>query len=595
MIPQLLNPTPGMPRTDYPRPQWVRENWFCLNGTWDFAFDFGVSGETRGMVTGDDYPLTIMVPFCPESKLSGIGYTDFIPAVWYKKNVVLDRLPGGHAILHFGAVDYETKVWVNGIFCGSHRGGYTSFEFDVTQALRVGDNTIVVYARDDQRSGKQATGKQSQEYKSYACSYTRTTGIWQTVWMELVGEGYMASAKMEPHAADGALDAAINLVGAKSGDRVRLKASHGGKPMGETEAMVVGDKATARLAVEEIHLWNPGAPELYDLTLELLRDGRVIDRVESYFGLRDVTLSDRALKINGKPVYMRMILDQGFNPDGVYTAPEDAFLKRDIELSMDLGFNGARLHQRIFEERTLYWADKLGYLLWSEWIGGVDCSDMQALPYNLPEWMENVRRDYNHPSVIGWCVFNETYHAMRLDEEVTRTMYQVTKAMDPYRPVIDASGGVHYDTDMFDVHDYEQDPEKLADYLAPMLTDESYFHSPIGRYRGNAPIRPEEYKGQPYWVSECGGTFWNPALANGEEGWGYGDGPKTEEEFAARYEGLMEVLRSHPRVCGFCYTQLTDIEQEQNGLYFYDRSRKFSDWVYDRIRKANRKIAKIEE
>lgn len=595
MIPQLLNPTPGMPRTDYPRPQWVRENWLCLNGTWDFAFDFGVSGEARGMVTGDDYPLAIMVPFCPESKLSGIGYTDFIPAVWYKKNVVLDQLPGGHAILHFGAVDYETKVWVNGIFCGSHRGGYTSFELDITQALRVGDNTIVVYARDDQRSGKQATGKQSQEYKSYACSYTRTTGIWQTVWMELVGEGYMASAKMEPHAADGALDAAINLVGAKSGDRVRLKASHGGKPMGETEAMVVGDKATARLAVEEIHLWNPGAPELYDLTLELLRDGRVIDRVESYFGLRDVTLSDRALKINGKPVYMRMILDQGFNPDGVYTAPEDAFLKRDIELSMDLGFNGARLHQRIFEERTLYWADKLGYLLWSEWIGGVDCSDMQALPYNLPEWMENVRRDYNHPSVIGWCVFNETYHAMRLDEDVTRTMYQVTKAMDPYRPVIDASGGVHYDTDMFDVHDYEQDPEKLADYLAPMLTDESYFHSPIGRYRGNAPIRPEEYKGQPYWVSECGGTFWNPTLANGEEGWGYGDGPKTEEEFAARYEGLMEVLRSHPRVCGFCYTQLTDIEQEQNGLYFYDRSRKFSGWVYDRIREANRGIAKIEE
>ncbi|MBR5868891.1 MAG: beta-galactosidase [Clostridia bacterium] len=584
-----------MPRTDYPRPQWMRENWLCLNGEWNFAFDFGVSGEARGMVTGEEYPLTITVPFCPESKLSGIGHIDFIPAVWYKKTVNLEEIPEGHAILHFGAVDYETKVWVNGIFCGSHRGGYTSFALDVTRALRVGDNTIVVFARDDQRSGKQATGKQSAEYKSYACSYTRTTGIWQTVWMEFVGEGYMASAKMEPHAADGVLDAIINLVGAKNGDKVRLTAQYDGRPVGSAEAMVVGDKATARLEVEEIHLWNPGAPELYDLTLELVRDGGVIDQVESYFGLRDVTLSNRALLVNGKPVFMRMILDQGFNPDGIYTAPEDAFLKRDIELSMDLGFNGARLHQRIFEERTLYWADKLGYLLWSEWIGGVDCSDMQALPHNLPEWMENVNRDYNHPSVIGWCVFNETYHAMRLDENVTRTMYHVTKAMDPYRPVIDASGGVHYDTDMFDVHDYEQDPEKLAEYLAPMLTDEKYFHSPIGRYRGNAPVRPEEYKGQPYWVSECGGTFRNPALANGEDGWGYGDGPKTEEEFASRYEGLMEVLLSHPRVCGFCYTQLTDIEQEQNGLYFYDRSRKLPDWVYDRIREANRKVAKIEE
>lgn len=597
MQPNLLNPTEGMPRTDYPRPQWVRRDWMCLNGEWQFAFDFGTTGEARGMVDGGEYPLTIQVPFCPESRLSGIGYIDFIPAVWYKRIITLSEVPTGHALLHFGAVDYETKVWVNGIFCGEHKGGYTSFEMDITKALRVGENTIVVFAKDDQLSGKQATGKQSKEYRSYACSYTRTTGIWQTVWLEFVPEKYMRRAKMEPHAADGALDVVIEGMNTVDGDRVRLSAFYRGRPVGSTEAGLVGGKAPARLLVDEIHLWNPGEPELYDLTLELLdgKTGAELDRVDSYFALRDVTLSDRALKINGRPVYLRMILDQGFHPDGIYTAPNDAALKHDIELAMELGFNGARLHQRIFEERTLYWADKLGYLVWSEWIGGVNCSSMDGVTYNLPEWMENVSRDYNHPAIIGWCVFNETYHAMRLEENVTKTLYHVTKAIDPYRPVIDASGGVHFDTDMFDVHDYEQDPEKLAGYLAPMLEDAQAFHSPIGRYRGNAPTRPEEYKGQPYWVSECGGTFWNPALANGESGWGYGEGPKTEEEFASRYEGIIRVLMSHPRVCGFCYTQLTDIEQEQNGLYYYDRSRKFADEVYDRIREANLKLAAIEE
>ena len=210
--------------------------------------------------------------------------------------------------------------------------------------------------------------------------------------------------------------------------------------------------------------------------------------------------------------------------------------------------------------------------------------------------MEIVNSHYNHPAVVGWCPYNETYHCLVLHEECHKAIYRITKALDPYRPVIDASGGVHYETDMFDVHDYEQDPVKLAQYLEPMLSNDSYYHSPIPRYRGNNPIRIEKYHGQPYWVSEYGGTFWNPQVANdGKKAWGYGKAPRTEEEFAARYEGLTEVLLSHPRVCGFCYTQLTDVEQEQNGLYFYDRTRKFADEIYDRIREVNKKTAAIEE
>ena len=583
-----------IPRSEHPRPQWVRENWMCLNGTWDFAFDFGKSGKARGMVENGDYPLQILVPFCPESKLSGIGYTDFIPAVWYRRTMTLAELPDGRALLHFGAVDFDCTVWVNGILCGNHKGGYTAFEMDITHALQQGENTIVVYAVDDQLSMRQARGKQCDSYRSGGCSYTRTTGIYQTVWLELVPDRYLARAQMTPHGADGALDVCVFAEHALQGDRVRLTAMYHGKTVGSCVSHITGKIANARLAVDDIHLWNAGAPELYDLKIELI-DGadQTVDSVCSYFALRDVALNDRALTINGKPVFMRMLLDQGFYPDGVYTAPADADLKRDIELSMELGFNGARFHFRVFDDRSLYWADRLGYLVWGEHAIR-DVGGPQGFCDFLPEWMETVAQYYNHPCVIGWICANETYHNMVLDEQVVRMLYRVTKTLDASRPVIDASGGIHYETDLFDVHDYDQNPASLAESLRPMQEDATAFHSPIPRYRGKAPIREETYCGQPYWISECGGTFW--AAANKpKNGWGYGDTPSNEEAFAKRYEELIAVMASHPRVCGFCYTQLTDVEQEQNGLYCYDRSPKFSPATYARIRMANEQQAAVEK
>ena len=589
-----MKSAPNIPRGEHPRPQWLRQSWQSLNGTWDFAFDFGVSGEARGMAAGGEYPLKITVPFCPESRLSGIGHTDFIPAVWYRRTITVDDPGKGRTILHFGAVDYLTKIWVNGQLCGTHKGGYTAFEVDITKALRPGENTLVVYAEDDLRSGRQPFGKQCHLYHSAGCSYTRTTGIWQSVWMEFVPDKYLADAKMTPHAADGAVEISVRLSESSGGDILKLTAFYNGKAVGSTQATFTGTRAAARLAVDEIHLWDVGKPELYDLTLELIdrASGETLDRVSSYFALRDIAFDRKGLTINGKPVFMRLILDQGFNPEGIYTAPTAEFLKKDIELTMALGFNGARFHQRVFEDLSLYYADSLGYLVWVEQGSGIPMGSAQAIEDFLPEWLEIVKQHYNHPCVIGWCPLNETYHEMALDPETHRILYRVTKELDDYRPVIDASGGVHYDTDMFDVHDYEQDPAKLAADLERMKEEPDYFHSPIPRYRGKAPIRIEEYKGQPYWVSEYGGTFWNPAV---QGGWGYGDAPRSEEEFAARYEGLTHVLLSHPRICGFCYAQLTDIEQEQNGLYFYDRSRKFADQVYDRIRKANLETAFIEE
>lgn len=574
----------NIPRPEFPRPQLVRDTWMNLNGKWDFLFDFGNSGCARGLMNEDVFDCgdirEIMVPFCPESRLSGIGYTDFIAAVWYRRHFeISEKQLRGRILLHFGAVDYRCAVWINGREVGSHRGGYSSFTFDITDAAAVGDNVIVVYAADDLRSMTQPYGKQSVSYHSQGCSYTRTTGIWQTVWLEFVPESYIEKLKITPFPVDGKVRIDARIHGAGT---LRARALYGGKDVGSACAETVYGNASVEMKLNELHLWNVGKPELYDLELTLGDDS-----VMSYFGMRSVELQPDGLYINGKPVFMRLILDQGFNPEGIYTAPSDEFLERDIELSMELGFNGARLHQRVFEERSLYWADRLGYIVWGEYASTERVQDARGVGDFLPEWLEVLERDYSHPAIIGWCPENETYWRRGVTSICEEIYYQVTKQIDPYRPVIDASGGVHYRTDMFDIHEYDQDVESFRKKFAVMTDDKTTVHNPPHTYE----IQLEKYEGQPYWVSEYGGALWNPV----NNGWGYGATPKTEEEFAERYRGLTSVLMEHPRICGFCYTQLTDIEQEQNGLYAYDRSRKFSDAVYEIIKETNTKKAAIEK
>lgn len=581
----------NMPRPEHPRPQFVRQSWMNLNGTWDFQFDFGLSGIDRRLFADNNFDTgdvrKINVPYCPESPLSGIGYTDFIPAVWYRRTVTLmpEQL-SGRVLIHFGAVDFHAILWVNGQKAGEHKGGYASFTMDITALVHEGENTLVVYAKDTFREGRQSFGKQCLDYHSAVCSYTRTTGIWQTVWLEFVPQTYIRYTKITPFPADSCAQIDLEVSG---NGHVTAEAFYNGKSVGQAAATAVGYGVSFRLPVSEVHLWDVGQPALYDLVLTLTDEAGTTDRLESYFGLRTVEIRPDALYLNGKPLFMRTILDQGFNPEGIYTAPSDEFLRRDIELSMELGFNGARLHQRVFEERTLYWADKLGYIVWGEYASGTELHDLTGVGDFLPEWLETVRRDYSHPAIIGWCPQNETYWAQGINSSCLEVFYQMTKLIDPYRPVIDSSGGMHYTTDMFDIHDYDQNPESLKANLDKMVDDPTYFHNPVH----NWPLRDMQYKGQPYWISEYGGTYWNPTEK--EAGWGYGDGPKTEEEFGARYAGLTKVLLGCPRVCGFCYTQLTDIEQEKNGLYYYDRTPKFSPAIYDRIREANQTRAAIEQ
>ncbi|MCD6333746.1 MAG: beta-galactosidase [Candidatus Latescibacteria bacterium] len=579
----------SIPRPEFPRPQWVREEWVNLNGTWQFERDPGRSGEQRGLPTADRLSGEIVVPFPPESALSGVACKDFMPSVWYRRTVTIpERWRHRRIRLHFGAIDYKARVWINGREAGSHRGGYTPFALEITDFLKAGKNGIVVCAEDDTRSPLQPSGKQSSQYHSHGCSYTRVTGIWQTVWLEAVPETYLAEAKLTPDLEGARLFIEAKVDGPAKGMTLIATAFADGVEVGRTHAVCVGNRATAVIELSGVRAWSPEDPFLYDLDLRLEQAGHPVDRVRSYFGLRSIALDPPAILLNGKPAFQRLVLDQGYYPDGIYTAPSDEALKRDIEISLGLGFNGARLHQKVFEPRFLYWADRLGYLVWGEFGSwGLDVRRPEALGRFTTEWMEVLGRDYNHPSLVGWCPFNETGPGRGQNPETLRTVYRLTKMFDATRPVIDTSGYTHVATDVYDAHDYDQNPETFAQRHRPFAEGKPPFR--------NYPDTDAPYRGQPYFISEYGGIWWKPGQNEEDSAWGYGgkEGrPKSEEEFLSRYRGLTEVLLRHPRMCGFCYTQLYDVEQEVNGLYTYDRQAKFDP---EKIRAVNSQRAAIEE
>lgn len=557
----------------------VRESWMNLNGEWDFAFDFSDSGIEKKFYNRKELDQKIIVPFCPESELSGIGFKDFMQAVWYHKSVVLTKEQiAGRVLLHFGAVDYECHVWVNGTEAGVHKGGYSSFAFDITKLVTEGVNELNVYAKDDLRTARQPRGKQSAEYASHGCEYTRTTGIWQTVWLEFVPESYIEKVQYYPNIAEQTVT--IKAV-VRGNGTLTAEAFYEGKSCGSAQAQATAGNALLTLPLSELHLWEAGQGRLYDLKLTFGPDS-----VNSYFGMREVCIDGEKVLINGKPVFQRLILDQGFYPDGIYTAPSDEALQNDIRLSLAAGFNGARLHEKVFEERFLYHCDRLGYIVWGEQANwGLNHALLDGLKIFLPEWMEVLERDFNHPAIVGWCPFNETwdYNGHRQDNDLLANVYRMTKLYDTTRPCIDTSGNYHVVTDIYDLHDYEQDPEIFS------ATYEGFAKG--GDLVDNHADRQTPVKGVPVFISEYGGIKWDVEGVY-EQGWGYGNGPKTIEEFISRYKGLTDALLDNPRMFGFCYTQLYDVELELNGLYTYSRKPKFD---MDVIKAITSRKAAIEE
>lgn len=572
-----------IPRNEHPNPNFKRENYKILNGEWEFEFDFGNSGVNREMFKNSSvFSKKITVPFCVESELSGIGYKDFIPAVWYRKtiNITKEQLENRVFII-FGAVDFHAKLFVNEVEAGEHFGGYTSFRIELTKYLKEGENTLTLYVEDDTRSFMQARGKQSEEFYSHGCDYTRTTGIWQTVYLEFVKNDYIKNFKVYPNIENATLTITADLVG--KGD-FKATAFWDGKEVGVAESKVLGQTVTVTLNLTEKHLWEVGKGGLYSLTLNFADD-----EVTSYFGLREVDLSDCVCKINGKPVFQRLILDQGFYPDGIYTAPTKEALKNDILLSMKVGFNGARLHQKIFEPLFLHYCDELGYIVWGEhgnW--GLNWTKFESLRYFLLEIEEEIERDFNHPSIIGWCPYNETWEIDRAfqDADVLRIVYRTVKALDKTRPCIDTSGNYHVETDIFDVHDYEQDYKIFKENYDKLFKEnELYDRFPDKQH----------WNGEPVFMSEYGGirvVHQDVNVENTKEAWGYGNAARSLEEFYERYDGLTTALIDNPKMLGFCYTQLTDVEQELNGIYYYDRTEKFDA---ERLYKINTKVAAIEK
>lgn len=595
-----------LPRPEHPRPQFVRAHWMNLNGAWQFEIDPGDSGFPRAVhkreLTGE-----IVVPFCPESTLSGIGNTDFMNALWYRRVVQVPEQiewEGKRLLLHFQAVDYDATVWVNGQELARHRGGFTPFTVDCGVVHAGQKLTVVVRARDDHRQSK-PMGKQSSAYANAGCHYTRTTGIWQTVWMEPVSPtAHLLRPRVTPDRANRRFNIACLIAGNRTNLRLRTTLADAAGVI-TTVVSPAGDDFYPSISLdvptERLRLWSPADPHLYTLRFELLNEfDEVIDAADGYAGLRSVTIDGMAVKINGETLFQRLVLDQGYYPDGILTAPDDQALIDDIRLSMEAGFNGARLHQKVFEERFLYHADRLGYLVWGEfgdW--GPGPNDDRFTATFTTQWMEVLERDYNHPSIVGWCPCNETHDndADRITrhDDVMRGMWLAAKLLDTTRPVLDTSGYTHRiaESDVYDAHNYTQDPAKFAMEMRGLADGDPYYngHPALTKERS---LRQVLWRGQPYFCSEFGGIWWNEKAAcdpTRKNSWGYGTACTSIEEVYARFAGLCNVLLDNPQMFGYCYTQLTDVYQEENGIYDFNRKPKFD---LARIRAIQTRPAAIE-
>lgn len=563
----------NLPRPEYPRPQFERTQWLNLNGPWSYTFDFGNSGKARGFMESKGFNERITVPFCPESRLSGVEHLDFINNMWYHRLITIPvEWANKKVILHFGAVYYKTEVYIDGQFAGRHFGGTSSFEFDITALIMPGKPAnLVVYVNDDLRSGKQPGGKQCSGYFSEGCSYTRVTGIWQTVWLEAVSRFGLKQVHTIPDIDQNQLVVHPSFYNQSNSHNLIIRLKDGDRIVAE-KTVKANNYSVVVLPVKNLKTWSPENPFLYNLEMVVTDDQKqVIDEVKSYVGMRKVHIEGNRIFLNNKPYYQRLVLDQGFYPDGIWTAPTDIALKHDIELSIQAGFNGARLHQKVFEERYHYWADKLGYLTWGEsssW--GLDINDEAAARNFIAEWSEIVLRDRNYPSIVTWTPFNETWSPSQEQyPRMVQDIYKVTKEIDPTRPINDASGDSHVVTDIWSVHNYEQNPERLSEILSQGKNGNFFTN-----YRKN-PF--SKYSGQPYLLDEFGGISCATVqkAKSHQPSWGYGESPKDPEEFYTRLAGQVNAILQVETVCGFCYTQLTDVEQEQNGIYFYDRSSKF--------------------
>jgi beta-galactosidase/beta-glucuronidase len=567
-----------------PRPQLHRRGWISLDGSWEFAIDDGGTISDPRQV---QWTSTIEVPFAPETPRSGINNTTLFRSCWYRRSIRVPPSadPESRVLLHFGAVDYKATVWANGSLVGMHEGGYTPFTCDLTGVLAAGDVCeLIVRAEDDPGDLEKPRGKQDWMREPHSIWYPRTTGIWQTVWLERVPVTWIDEIRWTPNLERWEIGCAVWCDGWR-GDalRLRVRLTVDGQLLAEDVYAMTTAELHRRIALSDPGiddsrndlLWNPGWPQLIDAELTLEdQDGRVIDRVRSYTALRSVAVDGNRFILNGRPYVLRMVLDQGYWPESGLTAPDEDALRRDVELAKAMGFNGVRKHQKIEDPRYLYWADHLGLLVWGEMPSAYRFTK-DSIQRTTREWMEAITRDYSHPCIISWVPFNESWGVPNLpnspaERHYVRGLYHLTKTLDPTRPVVGNDGWESVATDIIGIHDYDPDPERLgkryqADEVLPRLFRRE---RPGGR---SLVLEGKRHHDQPLMLTEFGGITYS----RDPNTWGY-TRVDSSRAFERAYTTLLQKVHALGVFAGFCYTQFSDTYQEANGLLFADRTPKFS-------------------
>lgn len=560
-----------IPKPEYPRPDFQREKWLPLNGEWDFSFDEPIFDQK------------ILVPFACETKLSGIHDTSFHNAVWYRRSFSLpEPMHDRQILLHFGAVDYTCRLWVNDQFIREHTGGQCGFSADITDALNAsGENVIVLEARDDPADLEMPRGKQYWKPESESIFYTRTTGIWQSVWLEAVSPMHLCSCRITPLFDERSVRFSYALSAAPQHVTLTAEITFRGKTAGAVSVTPtsargafdwqIDQSALSAWNYQEDLVWTPEQPNLFDVTFRILEHGCEVDAVQSYFGMRKVSIQNGQFLLNNRPYYQKLVLDQGYWPESLLTAPSDEAFIRDIELTKAMGFNGVRKHQKVEDPRYLYHADRMGLLVWGE-IGAAYLYSEQYADRIYREWLDVLRRDYNHPCIVVWTPLNESWGVQEIETDPrqqahSEAMVAITKSMDTTRLVVDNDGWEHTNGDLLTIHDYSPSGEMLRAHLGSMDAILALRPAQRALFVGR-----HAYAGQPILLSEFGGVKFVPGT-EAQHSWGYCEADSCAA-FAGKLRELFDAVRACPLVDGYCYTQLTDVETEQNGLLTYDRTPK---------------------
>ncbi|HXH75515.1 MAG TPA: glycoside hydrolase family 2 TIM barrel-domain containing protein [Bacteriovoracaceae bacterium] len=571
---------------NHPRKIFRRDLWKSLNGEWDFILD----NNQRCNIPSDvkQWTQKITVPFAPETKASGIGDTGFHHRCWYQRTFNWNK-SGKRMMIHFGAVDYQAKVWINNLFAGSHEGGHTPFSFDITNLMNDdGEQIVTVCADDDPHDLTKPRGKQDWQKEPHSIWYPRTTGIWQTVWVEEVPQTYISKLRSTPLLERWEIGCEAFIEGpCPKGLELRIKLTKDNQVLANDRYEVIHNEVHRRIALSDPGiddfrnelLWSPEKPTLINLELELWLGNKLIDKVHSYTALRSVSYNRDLFLLNGRPYYMRLVLDQGYWPDTFMTPPDAEAIQKDISLIKSAGFNGVRKHQKVEDPDFLYWADVMGLLVWGEMPSAYRFT-YESVERITKEWMEVMNRDMNHPCIVVWVPFNESWGVPDLAEKIphqscVQALYHLTKTLDPTRPCIGNDGWESVATDILGIHDYDDQPERmLKKYTAQGNVDVAAI---LDKYRpGGRVITVEGYahKGQPVMLTEFGGIAFVEPSESIQHTWGY-SAASSSQEFRRRYEDLMNAIHRIELFTGFCYTQFTDTFQEANGLFKADRTPKF--------------------